>query len=128
MADGIAATLRRVCADAGAGRTAVTCAIAGDQVPELVGYVVPPDAPALRLLATGYRRTGPAAPRVTAEQFGGFNGNYINQRFGEEMLLLGTGGDQAHTNEETLSVPGMARVARGLLAAMQESWRYVLAR
>jgi di/tripeptidase len=126
MVEGIAATLAKVCAEAARGRTAVDCAITGDRAPELTGYVVPPEAPALRFLEAGYRRTGAGAPRVTAEQFGGFNGNYIKARFGEEMLLLGTGGDQAHTNEETVSVQGMARAARGLLAAMQESWRYVL--
>jgi di/tripeptidase len=126
MVDGIAATLQRVCDEAARDRTPVRCDIAGHKVPELIGYVVAEDAPALRFLDAGYRRTGAAAPQVTAEQFGGFNGNYIKERFGEEMLLLGTGGDQAHTNEETVSVRGMARVARGLLAAMQDSWRYIL--
>jgi len=125
MVDGIAATLKRVCDEAAAGRTPVQCEIAGHRAPELTGYVVEESAPALRWLEAGYGRTG-GAPNVTAEQFGGFNGNYIKERFGEEMLLLGTGGDGAHTNEETLSVQGMARVTRGLLAAMQESWRYVL--
>lgn len=127
MADGIATALRHVCDEAAAGRTPVRCEIAGHGMPELTGYVVDASAPTLQWLEAGYRRTGAAAPKVTAEQFGGFNGNYIKARFGEEMLLLGTGGDQAHTNEETLSVKGMARVSRGLLAAMQESWRYVLA-
>ena len=126
LADGIAATLKRVCKEAAAGRTPVRCEIAGDRAPELLGYFVDETAPALHWLEAGYRRTG-APPTVTAEQFGAFNGNAVKERFGEEMLLLGTGGDQAHTNEETVSVNGMARVARGLLAAMQESWRYVLA-
>lgn len=125
MVDGIAATLQRVCDAAAAGRTPVSCAISGHEKPKLTGYVVPETGPALQLLRAGYARTGTTPPRVTAEQFGGFNGNYINERFGEEMLLLGTGGDQAHTNEETVSIAGMARVARGLLAAMQESWRYL---
>jgi di/tripeptidase len=97
--------------------------MAGTDKPGLTGYVVDENAPALRLLATGYRNAG-NTPKVTARQFGGFNGNYIKERFGLEMLLVGTGGDQAHTNQETVSVQGMATVARSMLASMLESWRY----
>lgn len=61
---------------------------------------------------------------LTARQFGGFNGNHIKERFGLGMLLVGTGGDQADTNLETVSMPGMATVARSMLASMLESWRY----
>lgn len=123
MVAGLRAILSETCADAARGRTPVTCEITGTDKPSLTGYVVEADAPAVRLLADGYRRAG-NPPRVTIQQFGGFNGNYINERFGLEMLLIGTGGDQAHTHQEVVSVQGMAAVSRSLLAAMLESWRY----
>lgn len=123
MVAGLRDTLALVCAEAARNRTPVTCDIQGTAKPSLTGYVMAADAPAVRLLARGYRAAG-NPPRVTIQQFGGFNGNYIKERFGIEMLLLGTGGDQAHTNQEVVSVAGMAAVARSLLAAMLESWRY----
>ena len=123
MVAGLRATLDRICAEAAQDRTPVQCEMEGTDKPGLTGYVVDKNAPALRLLATGYRNAG-NNPKITARQFGGFNGNYIKERFGLEMLLLGTGGDQAHTNEETVSVQGMATVARSVLASMLESWRY----
>lgn len=127
MVAGLKATLEQVCRDAARNRTPVQCDMQGTDKPSLTGYVMAADAPAVRLLAEGYRRAG-NPPRVTLQQFGGFNGNYIKERFGLEMLLLGTGGDQAHTNQEVVSVAGMGAVARGLLAAMLESWRYERAR
>lgn len=126
MVDGIAATLQRVCAEAESGRTPVQCEISGDNRPGLLGYVVPETAPALLMLGTGFVRAGSGPVKITARQFGGFNGNYIKERFDEEMVLIGTGADQIHTNQETVSVRGMARVARGLLAGMLESYRFRL--
>ena len=123
MVAGLSATLQRVCAEAAQDRTPVQCRMEGTDKPGLTGYVVDKNAPAIRLLETGYKLAG-NPPTITARQFGGFNGNYIKERFGLEMLLVGTGGDQAHTNQETVSVKGMATVARSMLASMLESWRY----
>ncbi len=120
----IKATMERVCAEAARDRTAVECAISGTDKPKLTGYVIAEQAPAIRLLQAGFDQTGKDAVRITARQFGAFNGNYIKQRFGEEMLIVGTGADQIHTNQETVSISGMARVTRGVLAAMLESYRY----
>jgi acetylornithine deacetylase/succinyl-diaminopimelate desuccinylase-like protein len=123
MAAELRTVLAQTCADAGRDRTFVACAITGTDNPSLTGYVLSADAPAVRLLAAGYGAAGMPV-RTTTRQFGGFNGNHIKERFGKEMVLVGTGGDQAHTNQETVSVSGMAAVTRGLLAAMVESWRY----
>jgi tripeptide aminopeptidase len=123
MAAGLRTVLDQVCGDAARDRTPVQCEITGTDTPGLTGYVVDENASALQLLSTGYRLAG-NPPKVTAHQFGGFNGNYIKERFGLEMLLVGTGGDQAHTNQETISVQGMATVARSMLASILESWRY----
>lgn len=120
---GLRATLDQVCRDAAQGRTPVLCEIQGTGKPHLTGYVVSDDAPSVRLLAAGFNQAG-NPPRRNTQQFGGFNGNYIKERFGKEMVLVGTGGDQAHTNQETVSISGMAVVARSVLAAMLESWRY----
>ncbi|OGT81785.1 MAG: hypothetical protein A3H91_01415 [Gammaproteobacteria bacterium RIFCSPLOWO2_02_FULL_61_13] len=123
MAAGLRVVLDQVCGAAARDRTPVQCEITGTDTPGLTGYVVDGKAPSVQLLSTGYRMAG-NPPRITARQFGGFNGNYIKERFGLEMLLVGTGGDQAHTNQETVSVQGMATVARSMLASMLESWRY----
>ena len=123
MAAGLRVTLDRVCADAARERTPVQCEITGTDKAGLTGYVVDDSGPVLGLLSTGYKVAG-NTPKITARQFGGFNGNYIKERFGLEMLLVGTGGDQAHTNQETVSIQGMATVARSMLASMLESWRY----
>jgi len=123
MAAGLRATLDQVCAEAARDRTPVQCEITGTETPGLTGYVVDEGEPSVRLLSAGYHKAG-NPPKITARQFGGFNGNYIKERFGLEMLLVGTGGDQAHTNQEIVSVAGMATVARSLLASMLESWRY----
>jgi tripeptide aminopeptidase len=119
----LSATIEGVCVEAADGRSAVDCAITGAERPALPGYVVAPDAPAVRLLEAAFAATG-GRPVIKRQQFGAFNGNYIKSRFGEEMILLGTGADQIHTTEETVSVRGMARVARGLLAAILASYRY----
>jgi di/tripeptidase len=74
----------------------------------------------------GYEATSDNPVKITAKQFGGFNGNLIKARFDEEMIIVGTGADQIHTNEETISISGMARATRGVLAAMLESYRYKL--
>ncbi|MGD2136672.1 MAG: M20/M25/M40 family metallo-hydrolase [Gammaproteobacteria bacterium] len=124
LADSIAATMRQVCAEAASGRTPVVCEITGTDEPALTGYVVPEDAAAIRVLKAGFAQTGTRPATVTARQFGAFNGNLVKERFGEEMIILGTGADQIHTIEETVSVSGMERVVRGVLAAMLESWRY----
>jgi di/tripeptidase len=124
MAVRVRSVMDRVCAEAAQGRTPVECLMTGTERPSLTGYTVPADAPSVRLLATGFRGTDDGSVKITARQFGGFNGNYIKERFGQEMLIVGTGADQTHTNEETVSVRGMARVARGLLAAILESYRY----
>jgi tripeptide aminopeptidase len=121
----IAGVLDAVCREASQGRTPVECAMTGTDRPGLTGYVVRSDAPSLRLLDAGFRRAG-MTPRIEDEQYGGFNGNHVKARFGEEMLLIGTGGRDGHTNNETVSVSGMTRVARALLASMLESYRYVL--
>lgn len=124
MVDGITATIKRVCAEASKGRTKVNCMISGNDAPKLTGYVVPEDAASIQLLRKGFKATGENPVKITAKQFGGFNGNLIKARFNEEMIIVGTGSDQIHTNEETISVKGMARVASGVLAAMLESYRY----
>ena len=87
-------------------------------------YVVSEDAASIRLLQRGFESTGDKPVKITAKQFGGFNGNFIKARFNEEMIIVGTGADQIHTNEETISISGMARVASGVLATMLESYRY----
>lgn len=125
MVGEISATVDRICAEAARDRTPVRCEMTGTKRADLVGYVVPEGAPAVQLLGMGFVQARSGSVKVTARQFGGFNGNYIKERFGQEMLLLGTGADQIHTNEETVSVQGMARVARGLLSAMLLSYRYV---
>ncbi len=124
MAAGLRTVLDQVCSVAAQDRTPVQCEITGTDTPGLTGYVVDEKAPSVQLLSAGYRMAG-NPPRITARQFGGFNGNHIKERFGLEMLLVGTGGDQAHTNQETVSVQGMATVARSMLASMLESWRYL---
>lgn len=126
MVAGIKATMDRVCAEAARDRTPVRCEIAGGDHPGLLGYVVGQDAPAVELLGVGFVLAGSGPVSVTARQFGGFNGNYIKERFGEEMVIVGTGADQIHTNQEIVSVQGMALVARGLLGAMLRSYRYKL--
>jgi tripeptide aminopeptidase len=122
---GIKSTMERVCEEAAFGRTPVTCAITGTERPGLTGYVIDENAPAVRLLQSAFVTAQAGNAVITTRQFGGFNGNHIKERFDAEMLLMGTGGDQAHTNEETVSVKGMALVARLLLAAILESARYV---
>ncbi len=124
MVDRLASTMNGLCQQAANNRTAVKCEITGTDEAALVGYVVPEDAASIVLLERGFRKTGTEAPKVTARQFGGFNGNLVKARFGEEMVIVGTGADQIHTNQETASISGMARVTRGLLAAMLESYRY----
>ncbi|MBI2970507.1 MAG: M20/M25/M40 family metallo-hydrolase, partial [Gammaproteobacteria bacterium] len=124
MAAEIRDTVDAVCARAAEGRMPVRCEITGTERPGLTGYVVAADAPALDLLGRGFVLAGGGPVVSTARQFGGFNGNYIKSRFDEEMIIIGTGGDQAHTNQETVSIAGMVRVARGTLAAMLLSYRY----
>ncbi|MFQ5661184.1 MAG: M20/M25/M40 family metallo-hydrolase [Gammaproteobacteria bacterium] len=124
MAANLVTIIKQICVQAGQGRTPVQCTITGADKPELLGYTVSSDASALQLLEAGFGSTGTNKVRISARQFGAFNGNYINSRFGEEMLIVGTGADQIHTNEESVSIKGMARVARGLLASMLESYRY----
>ncbi|MFT5133482.1 MAG: di/tripeptidase [Gammaproteobacteria bacterium] len=126
MVDEIASTMKRLCAKASEGRSKVECVFTGGDSPKLEGYVVSEDAASIRLLKKGFESTGNEAVNITAKQFGGFNGNYIKARFDEEMIIVGTGADQIHTNEETISIKGMARVASGVLAAMLESYRYEL--
>lgn len=123
-AAGIKATMDRICAGAAQGRTPVRCKITGTKRPDLTGYVIDTDASSLHLIGIGFVLAGSGPVVVTARQFGGFNGNYIKSRFGEEMIMIGTGGDQFHTNQETVSVQGMARVARGMLASILLSYRY----
>ncbi len=124
MVDRIAADIKRICAQAGAGRSQVECEISGADSPKLSGYVVAESAASIRMLKKGFEATAQKPLRITAKQFGGFNGNLIKARFDEEMIIVGTGADQIHTNEEKISISGMARVARGVLAAMLESYRY----
>lgn len=124
MVDKIASTVKRLCAEASAGRSKVECNITGNDGPKLSGYVVSEDAASIRLLQRGFESTGDKPVKITAKQFGGFNGNFIKARFNEEMIIVGTGADQIHTNEETISILGMARVASGVLATMLESYRY----
>ncbi len=124
MVDGIASTVKRICSQAGKGRSKVECTITGTDAPKLDGYVVSEDAASIRLLKQGFEATGKNPVRITAKQFGGFNGNLIKARFNAEMMIVGTGADQIHTNEETISIKGMTRVASGVLAAMLESYRY----
>ncbi len=117
-------TVHRICAEAGRNRTKLKCDITGVNEAKLSGYIVAEESASIQLLKTGFERTGDDVVRITAKQFGGFNGNLIKARFDEEMVIVGTGADQIHTNEETISVAGMTRVARGLLASMLESYRY----
>ncbi|MBI2993672.1 MAG: M20/M25/M40 family metallo-hydrolase [Gammaproteobacteria bacterium] len=126
MVAGIRSTMERVCANAAKDRTPVRCEMTGDAKPDLLGYVVGEDAPAVQMLGIGFVEAGSGPVKVTARQFGGFNGNYIKERFGEGMIIIGTGADQIHTNQETVSIQGMATVARGLLAGMLESYRFRL--
>ena len=128
MVAGLKHTMNRVCMEAAKDRTPVYCEIAGDGHPSLLGYVVAANALAVELLGVGFVQAGSVPVSVTARQFGGFNGNYIKERFGEEMVIVGTGADQIHTNEEVVSVEGTATVARGLLGAMLRSYRYVRVR
>ncbi len=121
----LAATIERICSEAGKERTPVACAITGTDKPKLICYTIPRDADSIKLLQTGFEATGNKKIRITAKQFGAFNGNFIKSRFDEEMLIVGTGANQIHTNEETVSIQGMVRVARGILASMLESYRYV---
>ncbi|MBI2500231.1 MAG: M20/M25/M40 family metallo-hydrolase [Deltaproteobacteria bacterium] len=116
-------TMERICLELSQNRTPVRCEIRGAEKPDLYGYLVEENHPSVILMNYGIRSLGISA-RVTAKQFGGFNGNYVFSRFGEEMLSVGTGADQIHTNEETVSVEGMAKVARSILAAMIESYHY----
>jgi di/tripeptidase len=124
MVDGISETLQRICNEASTARTKVKCSMTGVNAAKLSGYVVSEDAPSIQILKKGFESTGDNPVNITAKQFGGFNGNYIKARFDEEMIIVGTGADQIHTNEETISISGMARVASGVLAAMLESYRY----
>jgi di/tripeptidase len=124
MVDNIANNIKRICAEASKGRSKVECGISGADAPKLRGYIVSDDAASIQLLKKGFETTSAKSVRITAKQFGAFNGNLIKARFDEEMLIVGTGADQIHTNEETISISGMARVARGVLAAMLESYQY----
>jgi tripeptide aminopeptidase len=126
LADSIVTTMQQVCTEAARGRTNVECEITGADKPGLTGYTVPEDAASIRVLKAGFETTGEEPVNITARQFGAFNGNLVKERFGEEMIILGTGAQQIHTNEETVSVNGMARVVRGILAAMLESYHYRL--
>lgn len=113
-----------ICGSAGKDRSPVECKITGTSEPKLLGYVAPLESPSVRLLQKGFTLTGEKPVKVTEKQFGGFNGNYIKSRFDEEMLIVGTGANQIHTNEETVSIKGMARVVRGVLASMLVSYQY----
>jgi len=125
MVDRISEKITTICEAASKGRSVVECKITGTEAPKLSGYIVPEDAASIRLLKVGYEKTSEQTVKITAKQFGGFNGNLIKARFNEEMVIVGTGSDQIHTNEETISVKGMERVARGVLAAMIESYAYL---
>ncbi len=124
MAASLKRTVEQICAAAEKGRTPVKCEITGTDKPGLIGYQVAEDHPTTRLLKRGFETTGSRKVEIKADQFGGFNGNFIFTRFGKEMLIAGTGADQIHTNEETVSIKGMTRVAQGVLGAMLDSYRY----
>ncbi len=124
MVNEIASKVKAICAEAALGRSEVGCEMSGIDTPKLSGYVVSENAASIRLMKKGFEMTGDQPVKITAKQFGGFNGNLIKARFDEEMIIVGTGADQIHTNEETISITGMARVTRGVLAAMLESYRY----
>jgi di/tripeptidase len=124
MVDTISSTLEDICEHASTARSHVECKITGNNTAKLTGYIVAEDAASVQLLKLGFDATGEKPVVITAKQFGGFNGNFIKARFDEEMIIVGTGADQIHTNEETVSITGMARVAAGVLAAMLESYRY----
>jgi tripeptide aminopeptidase len=126
MVDDIAKRINQICAELSAGRSKVKCEISGTDAPKLSGYSVSENAASIRLMKKGYEVTSDNPVKITAKQFGGFNGNLIKARFDEEMIIVGTGADQIHTNEETISIKGMARATRGVLAAMLESYRYKL--
>jgi di/tripeptidase len=124
MVEAISEKITTICDAASKGRSEIECDITGTDAPKLSGYVVSEDSASIRLLKAGYEKTSERSVKITAKQFGGFNGNLIKARFDEEMVIVGTGSDQIHTNEETISVKGMERVARGVLAAMLDSYAY----
>jgi di/tripeptidase len=126
MADDIAKRITQICIEASTGRTKVVCNITGTEAPKLTGYSVSENAASIQLMKKGYEASSGDPVKITAKQFGGFNGNLIKARFDEEMIIVGTGSNQIHTNEETISIKGMARATRGVLAAMLESYRYKL--
>lgn len=124
MVQGLRKTVERVCRETSVGKTEVSCEVTGTEDFRLEGYKIEEDFPTLQILERGFEKSKAGKQKVTATQFGGFNGNHIYSRFGEQMVLVDTGASQIHTNEETVSISHAADVARGLLASMVESYHY----
>lgn len=124
MAEELKKTLDGVCQAAARGRTSVECEITGTDEPGLVGYLVDEYVPGIQLMLRSYGDIAGQQPLLAARQFGGFNGNFVKLRFDKEMILLDTGASQIHTDEETMNIPHAKRVARALLTAMINSYRY----
>jgi acetylornithine deacetylase/succinyl-diaminopimelate desuccinylase-like protein len=126
MLKGLKETVERVCQKASVGRSPVSCEVQGADALGLIGYKVDADSSSIQILQRGFSASLAGDQAVTARQFGGFNGNFVRSRTGEEMLIVDTGASQIHTNEETLNMPHMVNVARGILSSMLESYQYRL--